>query len=320
VKTSRYLRNLTLFLCTPILLTHLGAFPATASAAITLNTEDISIAAPVMVRAAEDSSAQELKIHFGYFGNGDAILLELPGNKTALIDAGPATDTAKGTPAVAKLLKQHGIKRIDYLVLTHPHADHIGGMSYVVDQCAIGRFYTIAATIPNKEAEETRMRETLFLKLQAKGVPISYPAEGDRLDWMEDGKVRVLNAAPSEGTTGSSSEMNNLSLVLQLYYAGKTLLLTGDIETETEQRLVQKYGDGLKSDILKVPHHGSKQSSTEAFLKAVAPSQAFITAGKNNMYGFPNQEVLDRLQTFGATVSSTHDGSPKDCTILPGKP
>jgi len=260
-----------------------------------------------------------LGIYLGYVGDGDAILLKLPGGKVALIDAGDSSMRELDPPPVTKLLNKHKIKHIDFLVLSHPHSDHIGGMPYIVKNYQIGAFYSIALTMP-REIEEVRIRDELYKLLVAKNIPINFPAEGDWLDWFPGGKVRVLNAAPKAGITTSSSQMNNASLVLQMNYAGQTALFTGDIELETEARLVRTYGDSLKSNILKVAHHGSNSASSASFLKAVSPETALISASKDSMYGFPRPEVLARLDEAGASVLSTADGKPKEQIITPPPP
>ena len=315
--------KLNLKISTALCAAALWAFlPSAANCAITLPEPPHSVSAPKLTApkpVRDDTGTQDLGIHAGHVGDGDAILLTLPDGKVALIDGGPSSLRADVPPPVVKLLKAHKVKQIDYLVLTHPHADHIGGLPYVASHFKIGALYTIALMIP-KDNQETRDRDELFNTLRKNGVPIIYPAEGDRLDWGPQLKVRVLNAAPQDGLTSTSSQMNNASLVLQIFYAGKTLLLTGDIEAKTEQRLLFVYKDSLKSDILKVPHHGSKGSNTTDFLKAVSPSEALICAGPDSMYGFPHPEVMKRLEEVGATVHSTSDGKPKDLFIKPETP
>jgi len=296
--------------------------PYAGNCAITLPEPPHSVSAPKLTApkpVREETGSGDLGIHAGHVGDGDAILLTLPDGKIALIDGGPSSLRADTPPPVVKLLKSHKVTQIDYLVLTHPHSDHIGGLPYVASHYKVGALFTIALTIP-RDNQETRDRDELCSTLRKKGTPIIFPAEGDQLDWGQELKVRVLNAAPQDGLTTTSSQMNNASLVLQIFYAGKTLLLTGDIEAKTEQRLLFVYKDSLKSDILKVAHHGSKGSNTSEFLKAVSPSEALICAGPDSMYGFPHAEVLKRLEEVGAAVQSTSDGKPKDLVITPPPP
>ncbi|HAH06770.1 MAG TPA: hypothetical protein DCM05_09640 [Elusimicrobia bacterium] len=261
------------------------------------------------VETAEDKSAVSgLKLHFVNVFQGDAIYIELPGGKTALIDAGPAPDPESEykTPIVSSFLKKRGVAKIDHLVMTHPHADHYGGLKWVFEELQVDHFYD--TRIDNSDADGDNLAREQAKK--EPGCVVHYPAEGDQLDWAQGVKVKVLHSCPNRGRSADhrpdvGAFLNNCSIVLKLSYQGSSALLMADAQEEVEARLVQTYGRGLQSDVLKVGHHGSKYSTTEAFLKKVKPEAAFIEVGKYNDFGHPTPDVLARLKAAGAKIHRT---------------
>ncbi|MDD2772285.1 MAG: ComEC/Rec2 family competence protein [Elusimicrobiales bacterium] len=255
-----------------------------------------------------------LHAYFIDVGQGDAEYLELPNGKTALIDGGPAEVTGDphppdgqeivyGNPPLAGFIAQHNIRSIDYVVLTHPHFDHYAGLDYVFTHVQVGTFY------------DTRERNDINIeKLRAKianlGVNTVYPAEGDSLNWAPEVAVRVFNSCSAEGSSSDGQVLNNCSIALKVTYQNTSIFYSGDIQSDVESRLVSKYGAQLQSDVLKVGHHGSRTSSSAAFLKAVKPKTAYIEVGKDNSYGHPTQAALSRLKAAGAKVYRTdRDGT-----------
>lgn len=280
---------------------HFAALPLKAQA-----LEQLGLSAPPRVEiplapapsnATLYSAGPGLNVYFLNVGQGDAIYIELPGGKNALIDGGPS---GSATGPLAAFLKEKKVSAIDHVVLTHPHSDHYNGLNYVFANITVSNFYDTRVDNSGAKADNT-LREAV----SALGVNTVYPAPGDLLDWSAPGvEIKVFNSCPTAFATKQSETLNNCSIMMKMSYNGSSLLFTGDTEGETEIKLAAKYGDDLKADVLKVGHHGSKYSSTSPFLKAVQPAKAYIEVGKNN-YGHPTQDALGRLLGSGAKVFRT---------------
>ncbi len=227
-----------------------------------------------------------LQLHFLDVGEADCALVLCDG-ASMLIDAGEAGDGAR----IVSYLRAHGVERLDVLVATHPHADHIGGMAYVLERIDVGRCYLS----PRENVSESYAR--LIAALENKGVERRVPAARESFAL---GGAAVTFVGDGVGF----DTVNDSSLVLRVSYRGDSSLFTGDIEWPAETELV--FGDAarlLDADVLKVPHHGSDTSSSEIFLEAVTPDIAVISVGANNGYGHPDAAVLARLA--GCTVYRT---------------
>ena len=227
-----------------------------------------------------------LSAHFIDVGQADSALVRLPDGKTMLIDAG---DNRTGIKAVA-YLDDLGIKRIDYLVATHPHADHIGGMDDVIKNFDVGRVYMPDVTT------NTKTFESVLDAIEEKDIPVTKAAAGVNI-FSEDGITADIIAPNSP----KYKEMNNYSAVVRLVYGNTTFLFMGDAETLSEDEITAD----VKADVLKVGHHGSDTSSGENFILRVSPSVAVISVGEGNSYGHPNDAVVERLRKAGATVFRT---------------
>jgi len=266
--------------------------------------------------------AKGLDVFFISVGQGDAEYIQLPNGKNVLIDTGPKGAKDAPAPPVADFLKAHGISKLDYLVLTHPHADHYGGMRYVLDNIQVGTF--IDTRIDNSEAKED---DTLRQRVAQMGLPTRYPRAGETLDWGAGVAADVLNSCPDPMVSAdygklSGQTVNNCSIVIRLGYQGASILFTGDAQEQVEAELVSKYGDRLRSDILKVGHHGSLYSSSAAFLAKVQPKMAYIEVGRNT-YGHPTTAALSRLEAAGAAIFRTdRDGTQEYVSNgpLPNRP
>jgi competence protein ComEC len=239
-----------------------------------------------------------LRVTFLDVGQGDASVIETPSGRTIVVDAGgmgATEDDDEGRRVVAPFLRYSGINRINVLVLTHPHADHIGGAATLMKR------FRVDQLIDN--GQDTGDREVLTQVLtaaQERGVPHSSASPGHVLD-CGDG-VTIEELAPSVAEI--SGPPNNASVVLRLTYGRTTFLFTGDAEMSEEGDLLQS-GNRLDCDVLKAGHHGSRTSTTPAFLAATHPHWAILSVGKHNLYGHPNAEVISRLQASGATVYRT---------------
>ena len=243
-----------------------------------------------------------LKVYFLSVGQGDAAYIELPNGNNALIDGGPSK--AKNG-YLATFLSDHKVVKIDNVVLTHPHADHYTGLQYVFSNIPVANFYDTQV-----DNTGTSVDEAVRAKAQSMGVNIVHPSTGDMLGWdAGEVQVKVLNACSRPVLSGSGQFLNDCSIVLKITYQNTSMLFTGDMQEDVEANLVTTYGAGLKSDVLKVGHHGSRYSSSDAFLAAVKPHDAVISVGRNN-YGHPTPDCLARLQAVGATLYRTDlDGS-----------
>lgn len=232
---------------------------------------------------AENSKGDILEIDFFDVGQGDAIFVETGDDRQILIDGGPSN------VILDKLGKELPFydRYIDLIILTHPEYDHINGLIEVIKR------YNIGAIITNGVVRDTNQYKEWIRTIQEKDIPTYIAQLGGQIDLGDNIKMDILY--PFENLVGQQiSKTNNTSIVGKLIYKNFELLLTGDIEKSVERKLLNS-NINLKSDILKVPHHGSKTSSTEEFLRAVDSVLNIIQAGKDNKYGHPHQEVLDRM-------------------------
>jgi competence protein ComEC len=208
-----------------------------------------------------------------------------------LIDAGNNADSS----LILSYLKGLKISRIDVLVGTHPHEDHIGSLDSVIDSFDIGVVY-----MP-KISTNTKTFEDVLLSIKNKGLKVMTAKAGVILDLGEGVKAEMV--APN---SDRYEDINDYSAVIKLTYGETSFLFTGDAEAVSEKEMVAK-GYNLKADVLKVGHHGSTSSTSPVFLKAVSPKYAIISVGKDNQYGHPDSIILNRLKTFGVQVYRTDE-------------
>ncbi|MDU6361055.1 MAG: MBL fold metallo-hydrolase [Clostridiales bacterium] len=203
--------------------------------------------------------------------SGDSTFLRSPDGKTMLIDAG-APECA---PQIIDYLEELGVAKIDYLIASHPHIDHIGGMPEIINHFEIGKVYTSALEYPTKTYEN-------FIKaIEENKLECIELKEGDTFSFGDEVNVEVFN--PTNPITyyegypeGSTQFVNNHSIVMKLNFKERSLLFTGDVYAPQELELVKKYSEKLKADILKVPHHGADTSSTGTFRKTIQPQVAIM--------------------------------------------
>ena len=263
-------------------------------------------------------------------GQGDGALLTFPDGTTLLIDAGgrprfdaPRTKSLRdaedattalpferdgrdiGEAVVAEYLWWRGLERVDYILATHAHADHMSGLN------DIARNFEVRAALLGRmagdEAEFARFAETL----RRERVPVELVARGDRLkfgaatvDVLWPPRTTEDTAEDKAGDARQTLSENDASLVLRVRYGARVFLLTGDIESAGEDALVAA-GDALMSDIVKVAHEGSRTSSSESFIAATRPSVAVVSVGNASPYGHPDQNVVARWRASGAQVLQT---------------
>lgn len=236
----------------------------------------------------------KLRIDFLDVGQGDAALVTMPDGTTLLVDGGGNTmDTSRriGEAVVSEYLWWRGLSEIDYVLPTHADADHIDGLNDVLKNFSVRG--ALVARAPSDDPEFTKFAQTL----RETNTHLETIAAGDTI---RVGEVEVSVLWPQSGSDASS---NNDSIVLRIQYGEHSILLTGDIEKATERSLLAT--QRLKADIVKVPHHGSKTSSTDTFVLATKPRFAIISVGRQSMFGHPHKEVVERWQSNGATVFTT---------------
>ncbi len=226
----------------------------------------------------------DMSVTFFDVGQGDSALVQADG-QNMLIDAGPN----ESSDALLSYLAASGINKLDIVIGTHPHEDHIGGMADVIAKYPVGSIW-----MP-KAMSETQTFEGLLLAIQAKGLKVTAPTPGTKYD-LGNAKITVL--APISQTY---DDLNNYSIVLRIDYGETSFLFMGDAETLVENELLQSKSN-VDADVLKVAHHGSDTSSSDAFLAAVTPSWAIISCGEGNDYGHPHAETLARLKAAGTTI------------------
>ena len=234
--------------------------------------------------------AGELRVHMLDVGQGDAILIEAPGDKRVLIDAGT------GKSGVSDLLKKRGIDSLNLVVATHPHADHIGGMAAVLKTFDVGMY------VDNGMTHTTMTYSRTMQALEKRGVNYRAAVVGRTFNVGDEAKLTILHPRQTP-LKGTRSDLNSNSVVLRLVHGRVCFLFTGDAEDPTERDLMNR---GLKQcDVLKVAHHGSEHSTSDSFLRAVQPQVALISAGSGNRYGHPDPHALRRLERAGVAIHRT---------------
>ncbi|WP_099191432.1 ComEC/Rec2 family competence protein [Tepidibacter mesophilus] len=231
-----------------------------------------------------------IKVHFIDVGQADSILIQDSNNNTILIDAGNNDDS----DLVVNYIKSQDIDTINYIVGTHPHEDHIGGLDSVIDNFDIGK------VILPKATSTTKTYKDVLLSIKNKKLSIT-PAIAGKSFFLGDAKCEILAPNNSE-----YDDLNNYSVVIKLTYKNNSFLFTGDCEDVSEEEMLS-LGYNLKSDLLKVGHHGSNSSTSLSFLKSVSPKYAIISVGKNNKYNHPTQETLDKLNSQNVNIYRTDE-------------
>lgn len=233
-----------------------------------------------------DKEGELLKVSFLDVGQADSILINA-NNKYMLIDAGNNEDGEK----LVMYLKSLGIEKFDYVVGTHAHEDHIGGIDNIIDSFDIGTFYMPDVITTTKTFED------VLDSLEKKNLNFDTPQIGSTFD-LGKAKIETIYVGKD------SKNLNNSSIILKLTYGNVSFLFTGDTESDVEKTLLNK---DIESDVLKVAHHGSNTSSSNAFLKKVNPKYAIISVGTGNSYGHPKSVILDRLEKLGTKIYRTDE-------------
>lgn len=231
--------------------------------------------------------SDKLKIDFFDVGQGSAVLVEAPNGNQVLIDGGPSD------AILAKLGKALPFfdRQIELIILTHPDADHLSGLIEVLKRYEVGEI--LETGIADSSAEYQVWHDLIA----AKKVPVIFAQAGQVIKIADNLAIKILYPLGKINGQDFSKNTNASSIIGKLFYGKNTMLFTGDAEMNAEWPLLAS-GVNLKADILQVGHHGSKNSSSEKFLAAVAPKIAVIQVGAKNRYGHPAQELLDRFKNI----------------------
>ena len=234
-----------------------------------------------------------LRVYFLNIGQGDAALIESPTGNHFLIDGGPDKNILN---ALGRVMPFYN-KTIDAVLVTHPDSDHIGGIPEVLDNYNVGEYISNGAT------SSTSISKQLEKEVLDKNIKKEIVRKDNIFDLGGGAFLRILY--PNSDPKGTDT--NEYSIVAKLYYGDSTFLFTGDAPTDVENYLVKTNVDDLRSDVLKVAHHGSINSLSPEFLSAVLPTYSIVSAGKDNRYGHPNKEVVDFLNNLQSRILITHN-------------
>lgn len=233
----------------------------------------------------------EAEIHFIDVGQADSILV-IHGDKSMLIDAG---DNGDGD-IVTDYIKKIGIDQLNYVVATHPHHDHIGGMDDVLKTFEVGKLIMPDVSYP------TAHYKALQRVIKKKKISVMYAEEGKKFKLGQDVNVQIL----SPQKRAEYEDFNDYSAVLRLRHNQNTFLLMGDAGVEVEKNMMSSIKKKhLSSDVLKLGHHGADSATSELFLSTVSPEAAVISVGRNNRYHFPDDNVLKKLKSQNIPILRT---------------
>ncbi len=248
-----------------------------------------------------------IEVAFPDVGQGDSALIRLPAGNNILIDGGGTYDDRFdiGRRVLAPYLWNRGVRRLDLVVLSHPHPDHMNGLTFILQKFDVGEVWT--------HGQDTGLPgyDEFNRVIAGRSISRKFVSADDPPVQLGSAELRVLH--PARGFHSHERQAyaaeNDRSLVVRVAFHDLVLLFTGDIGTGAEKDLIKR-GQDLKSDLLKVPHHGSKSSSSEAFVSAARPSAAVVTVGRGNRYHHPSDEVISRYASSGTRIYRTdRDGA-----------
>jgi competence protein ComEC len=264
---------------------------AAASGCVDKSTK---IVKPTDAIATTNNQTEELTLHVIDVGQGDALLLDY-GDHDMLIDAGEIGDG----DIVENYLKSQGVTSLDYLVITHPHSDHIGGVPVILKDLPVKCF------VYNGETHTTKTYENILTTVLQDNISAKKVHRGDKLDFASGIDITVLNPPETFLTT---DEINQNSIVLKVTDGKVSFLLEGDAGTEAESSMLTDHED-LSAYVLKVGHHGSRTATSNAFVDAVKPIVSIVSVGKDNKYGLPDEEPISALKSSSKLYRTDYNGT-----------
>lgn len=239
------------------------------------------------LKPSPETAEGVMEVHYIDVGNADSILIR-QGDQAMLIDAGERGDNDD----ILDYFRAHGVSKLDLVISTHPHADHVGAMAKILEAIPVKQF--VLAYMPVEATPTSAVCEDMLEILDEKNIPI---------DKAKPGTVYALGGAEVQilAPICETDDANDMSVVTRVVFGNHAFLFTGDAGKAVEKDLL-KSGYDLRADVLKVSHHGSNTGNTLSFIKKVAPQYAVITCGADNLYGHPHDEVVARLHKQKASI------------------
>ena len=243
----------------------------------------------------DPNETSEAKVTFIDVGQGDGVLIQF-NNMNVLIDSG----LVSAEQSVKDTLNKNGVTKLDHIIVSHPHADHMGSMSRIIDDYEVGKFYMADVS---EHMPTTKVFSDMLESLERKALGITIPKPYDYIYKSRDSYLKIINDAKKSGD--KTKNYNEYSLAVEFKFKNNVFLFTGDGEKLVEEDIVRN-NPNLRVDVFKAGHHGSSTSNSKELLNLIKPKHAVIQAAEKNQYGHPHQEVLD---LFGKMNVEIHENS-----------
>ena len=242
-------------------------------------------------KQAMDEISERFSVHYIDVGQGDATLMRSPSGKFMLIDSSPTANSN----ILVKYLLNAGVEKLDYIIVTHPHDDHYGGVTELME------YFDVGELILHKDFSETYPYNRFIDMAKELGIGVRLTEKGERFVFDECAEFEILSPAYTD-----KDDLNESSLCFRVVYGDTAFMFTGDAGRDSEYRMLSS-GKPLEADILKAGHHGSSTSNVRSFVKAVNPEYAVVSCEENNDYGHPHREVVKLFNDMGIEMLVTHE-------------